>query len=123
MIIKPGREPTPPGEWEVDSDGKRFRFDGRCIEYEPTIQTSAGTVTLQQLKDMQAREKDKPAYVPESKPPAKSCPLETGMHSNCKMDACAWFVEGRCAQKCPHPAAGKKCPYKGTNCTNSCAMR
>lgn len=123
MIFDKDRKPTPPGEWEVDSNGKRFRFDGRCIEYEPTIQTSAGTLTRQQLEAMHAREKGKPTSAPIQGPSFKTCPLKTGMHSNCTKADCAWYTPEGCAMRCPHPAAGKKCPYKNTACANDCAMR
>lgn len=123
MIFDKDRKPTPPGEWEVDSDGKRFRYDGRCVEYEPTILTSNGTLTQQQLADMNARKKTEPAFVPTSELPVKSCPFKTGLRSNCTMGDCAWYTSEGCAQKCPRPAAGKKCPYKNTACTYNCALR
>ncbi len=122
MIIDKDREPTPPGEWEVDSDGKRFRFDGRCIEYEPTITTANGTLTRCQLAEMNAR-KEKPGRSPVEEPPAKSCPFKTGMRANCIKDDCAWYTAAGCAMNCPHPAAGRKCPYKHTICVYDCALR
>lgn len=122
-MIDIDRQPTPPGEWEVDSSGRRFRYDGRCIEYEPTITTSHGTVTQRQLAAMNAREKEKPTFIPPKFQPVKICPFKTGMRANCDKEACAWFTDVGCAQKCPHPAAGKKCPYKHTACAYDCALR
>ncbi len=112
-----------PGEWEVDGNGKRFRFDGRCIEYEPTVITTCGTITQRQLDDLNARkkEKQKPVYKPPE--PSKTCPLKSGMYANCDKEACAWYTATGCAQTCPHPATGKKCPYKHTACTYDCALR
>lgn len=122
MIIDKDRKPTPPGEWEVDSNGKRFRYDGRCIEYEQTITTSCGTVTRSQLEAMNAREK--PAFTPPAwGPPAKICPFKDGAQRFCGKGDCAWYVEGKCAAKCPSPNTGKKCPHTNTNCVNNCALR
>lgn len=116
-------QPTPPGEWEVDSNGKRFRFDGRCIEYEPLIITNHRTLTQRQLAAMNAREKDKPAFTFTPPAPSKTCPFKGDGTFLCDKEACAWFTEGGCAQTCPHPAASKKCPYKHTACDYDCALR
>lgn len=122
MIITDGLQPS--DEWQTDANGKRFRYDGRCIEYEPTITTTHGTITQRQLHDMNAREKAKSAsFTPPAFPSVKRCPFKTGMQTSCDGEACAWHTEGRCAQTCPHPAAGKKCPYKHTACVYDCALR
>ena len=123
MIIDKDRKPTPLGEWEIDSDGRRFRYDGRCIEYESTITTSHGTLTMNQLRQMNERETEKPALSPAKFPSVKHCPLKTGAHTACDGGGCAWFTSEGCSMKCPHPAAGKKCPYTHTTCTNNCALR
>lgn len=124
MIIGKGREPTPPGEWEIDRDGRRFRYDGRCIEYEPTITTSFGTLTQRQLHEMNAREKkEEQTFVPARLQPTQSCPFKTGACSNCTEGDCAWYTSEGCAMKCPHPAAGKKCPYTHIKCADDCAMK
>lgn len=115
--------PPEPGEWEVDSSGKRFRRVGGCIEYEPTILTSHGTLTQRQLAEMNARAKDKPSFVPVQTEPPKDCPFKRGVHTNCDKEACAWYTGDRCAEKCPHPAPGKKCPYKNTACADDCALK
>lgn len=115
--------PPEPGEWEVDSNGKRFRRVGGCIEYEPTILTSHGTLTQRQLAEMNARAKDKPPFVPVQTEPPKDCPFSGGIDTKCTKTACAWYVEGKCAQICPHPETGKKCPHKRTACTADCALR
>lgn len=121
-MIDIDRQPTPPGEWETDEYGRRFRYDGRCIEYEPIITTSHGTVTMKQLASMNAREKGK-AVTPPAFEPTKYCPFKTGVSTRCTKDDCAWFTEGKCAQSCPHPATGKKCPHNNTACKNDCALQ
>ena len=35
MIVTDELQPS--DEWQTDSDGRRFRYDGRCIEYEARI--------------------------------------------------------------------------------------
>lgn len=112
-----------PGEWQRDSSGKRFRRVGRCIEYEPTILTSHGTLTQAQLSDMNARAKDKPPFVPIQAEPPRDCPFKGGAHTDCDKEACAWYTGDGCVKKCPHPETGKKCPYKRTACTADCALR
>ena len=123
MSFGADREPTPPGEWETDSSGKRFRYDGRCIEYEQKIITSNGTLTQWQIADMSAREKQKPAFTYVEAPPPKRCPFKSGANTACSKEDCAWYTPEGCAMKCPHPAAGRKCPYKHTACTYDCALR
>lgn len=123
MIIDKDRKPTPPGEWEIDSGGKRFRYNGRCIEYEPRITTTHGTLTVNQLHQMNRREEEKSVFTPAVFPTVKRCPLKDGMSSNCDKDACAWYTSEGCSMKCPHPAAGRKCPYTHTACTHDCVMR
>lgn len=116
------RETPEYGPWEVDSNGKRFRRLGNCIEYEPTISTTFGDLTQRQLAEMNARAKDKPPFVPIQTEPTKYCPFKSGVHTNCDKEACAWYTEDGCAKKCPHPAPGKKCPYTKTSCANDCAL-
>ena len=123
MIIGKDRQPTPPGEWEVDENGRRFRYDGRCIEYETQVFTSHGTLTQRQLDAMNAREKEKPAFTYTPTPPPKSCPLKGGPGFLCSKEDCAWYTETGCAQTCPHPAAGRKCPHTNAKCTYTCALR
>ena len=123
MIIDNNRKPTPPGEWEIDTaSGRRYRFDGRVCEYEPTILTSNGTLTEQQLHQMNAAKKNQ-TFTPAVPEPSKNCPFKSGMQPKCDGEACAWYTATGCAQVCPHPAAGKKCPYKHAACAYDCALR
>lgn len=116
-------QPKSPGEgWEVDSNGKRFYFDGRCIVYETTVTTTHGILTQEQIDSGGTRRKEKPAFVAAEVPPAKYCPFKTGVRTNCDGEACAWYTETGCAQTCPHPTVGRKCPYKRTACTYDCAL-
>lgn len=116
-------ELTRPGEWKTDDCGRSYQYDGYCVEFEPKITTSHGTLTRRQLDALNAREKAKPAPTAVKFPSSKSCPFRTGMNKDCRREACAWFDGTGCAQSCPHPATGKKCPHNNYNCTNECALR
>lgn len=120
MIITDGLQPS--DEWQTGADGRRFHFDGRCVEYEPKIMTSTGTLTEEQLHRMNAA-KESRTFTPAPSEPSKRCPFKTGARKDCGKDDCAWWSGGKCAQSCPHPAAGRKCPHKGTVCTYDCALR
>lgn len=93
-------------------------------EFEEKILTSTGWVTRTQLEQMNA-EKMKKAPAAEWGPPSKRCPLKDGATRTCQKGGCAWYneAEGCCYMTCPHPAAGRKCPYTNAACTYDCAMR
>lgn len=98
----------------IDAHGKRYREVGRgCIEYAPTLVTSAGEVPIGTViyKKMQ------------EEPPAqrKDCPFQGGLYPQCKEDDCAFFKGGKC--KPGTAQAGKHCPLPAhLTCSDSCMM-
>lgn len=116
------KKETHPTAATVERAGRETACGAR-FPHEPTILTSHGTLTQRQLAEMNARAKDKPPFVPVQTEPPKDCPFKGGVHTNCDKEACAWYTGGRCAKKCPHPALGKKCPYKNTACADDCALK
>lgn len=97
----------------IDAHGKRYREVGRgCIEYAPTIVTSAGEVPMGTViyKKMQ------------EEPPAqrKDCPFQGGLYPRCTED-CSFYENGKC--KPGTATAGKRCPLPAhLTCGNTCAM-
>lgn len=98
----------------IDAHGKRYREVGRgCIEYAPTLVTSAGEVPIGTViyKKMQ------------EEPPAqrKDCPFQGGLYPQCKEDDCAFFKGGKC--KPGAAQAGRRCPFPAhLTCGDTCTM-
>ena len=97
----------------IDARGKRYREVGRgCIEYAPTLVTSAGEVPIGTViyKKMQ------------EEPPAqrKDCPFQGGLYPRCTED-CSFYKNGKC--KPGTAQAGKRCPLPAhLICGDTCAM-
>lgn len=97
----------------IDKHGKRYREVGQgCIEYAPTIVTSAGEVPAGTViyKKMQ------------EEPPAqrKDCPFQGGLYPRCTED-CSFYANGKC--KPGTATAGKRCPLPAhLTCGDTCAM-
>lgn len=98
----------------IDAHGKRYREVGRgCIEYAPTLVTSAGEVPIGTVIYKKMREE----------PPAqrKDCPFQGGLYPQCKEDDCAFFKGGKC--KPGTAQAGKLCPLPARlTCGDSCSV-
>ena len=98
----------------IDEHGKRYREVGRgCIEYAPTLVTSAGEVPIGTViyKKMQ----DEPTAQ------RKDCLFQGGLYPQCKEDDCAFFKGGKC--KPGTVSAGKRCPLPAhLTCSDSCMM-
>lgn len=112
----------------IDEHGKRYREVGRgCIEYAPTITTTAGEVPAGTVIT-------KPAS---QKPPviqSKNCPFKGDLYARCT-ENCAFFAadsgcnlgEAQAGKRCPLPArltCGDSCMmYKDGRCTVFAAER
>ena len=98
----------------IDEHGKRYREVGRgCIEYAPTLVTSAGEVPIGTVIYKKMREE----------PPAqrKDCPFQGGLYPQCKEDDCAFFKGGKCRPGAAQ--AGRHCPFPAhLACGDNCAM-
>lgn len=94
-------------------------------EFEEKILTSTGWVTRTQLDQMNAEKlkKMKSPHTPEFGPPSKRCPYKSGADKSCDGERCAWYVMDKCAQTCPNPSAGRRCPVRGDKCMLDCALR
>lgn len=131
---KPQEEPEV-GEWQYDSNGKKFRKVGHTIEYAMTINTAhAGTVYADELPEVQKRMKEqeekqrKEAQEAAKKKPDKDCPFKVakgGMHCRCDQD-CAFFEDAACiiASTATQPTEDTKdkyCPLARI-CRETCAL-
>ncbi len=110
-------------DWKTDSNGKRYRdivqFGINVREYEPTITTTEGTFTEEQLKTL------KRDPVPLPKAINKRCPFRSGITVNCYGDDCALYKNG-CTlariRKSGNDTNGKRCPFTGSGCAKDCAL-
>lgn len=97
-----------------DAHGKRYREVGRgCIEYAPTLVTSAGEVPIGTViyKKMQ----EEPTVQ------RKDCPFSGSLYPKCKEDDCVFFKGGKCRPGMA--AAGKLCPLPARlTCGDACAV-
>lgn len=134
-MIRPQEEPVP-GEWQYDSLGRKYRKIGKgCIEYAPTIQTTAGTVYLDELEEHNKRRKEHTEKrIQEAREAIKNakterdCPFKLGkavMHKSCDK-SCVFYEDTSCvlASTDSKPIENIKdsyCPIART-CTDKCAM-
>jgi len=100
----------------------------KIVEHEPIIITTAGAMTQAQLdafnkerREFEAEARAKELSRDQERTAEGSCPLSTGVDTRCRMDKCAWYTGEGCAQVCPHPAQGKRCPYSKVACAADCA--
>lgn len=132
---KPREEPVP-GEWKYDSLGRKYREIGKgCIEYAPTIQTTAGTVYLDELEEHNKRRKEHTEKrIQEAREAVKKadtrrdCPFKLAkavIHKSCDK-SCVFYEDTACifASIDSTPTRNTKdrpCPI-ARKCTDKCAM-
>lgn len=109
------------GEWEVGSDGRRFRRIGNCIEHEPEITLGGVSVPVsmadqyrQRLKESEERARQKELMEKKS---LGSCPFKRGL--KCSMQ-CAFYSDLGC-MKSPE-TKGRSCPISGYKCAEDCML-
>ena len=97
----------------IDERGKRYREVGRgCIEYAPTIVTSAGEVPAGTVIHKRMQE--------EPTAQRKDCPFKGGIYPRCT-DDCTFLVGDMC--KPGTAQSGKRCPLPARlTCGDSCMM-
>lgn len=107
-------------EWEIDKSGRRYRRIGNCVEYEPTILTTAGTMTESQRKKFAEGAKNKKGLValPEQKKP-KLCPFRG--FKGCRSD-CILFSGDGCSMGESVNPSGRYCPVVRKNCVHECVF-
>lgn len=107
----------PPGPWEIDENGRRFRRVGHgCIEYPMQITTSYGTFDADNM----------PAPPKEIEPPHPKSWGKCPFVSKCTSQ-CALYGETGCALVTGEGAnTGKHCPFGDRqnifSCTKDCAL-
>lgn len=98
--------------WMVDSNGKRYRKVGNIIEYEPTIMTTNGVVSMERVGETVRTE-------PLKQEKLMLCPLKDLL----KCDPRCVFRSG---ERCTFGEHGEKpgdlCPFTGTKCSIQCAL-
>ena len=129
------QEETEVGEWQYDSNGKKFRKVGNVIEYAMTINTAnAGTVyaddlpkTNKKLKE-QAEQRLKKSNEALKKKPDKNCPFKVakgGANVLCD-ENCSFYEDEACiitktASQPKEDTKDKYCPIARV-CNENCAM-
>lgn len=127
-------ENATPGEWQYDSMGRKFRKVGHTIEYAPTIQTSHGTVYMDELADHNKRMKEQSAkrikelQEQQAAEPSKDCPFKkakNGIHTLCDRD-CVFFEDTTCilasvGRPPTTDTKGSYCPI-ARMCNENCAL-
>ena len=88
---------------------------------EEKIMTRVGWVTRTQLEQMHKESGTSPP--PVDIPPSKQCPYKSGVNRACDGEKCSWYVLDKCAQTCPNPSAGRRCPIRGDKCILDCGLR
>jgi len=103
-------------------------MEQRYVEHEATVITGMCAVKESQVKGLSERQRAFEEKIMQEelrgaqrRAAAGTCPLSTGADAHCKLDACAWYTGTGCAQGCPHPATGKKCPVNNNVCAADCA--
>ena len=107
--------------------GRFYRVYGTSREYEPTITTTAGTMTQSEYEAMKNSEVV-PGRIEDKRPKVKHCPVRG---QSCIGDACALFFEGECHYIKPgsgenvRDTYGLHCPLSKNfgMCRNSCMLR
>ena len=118
------------GAWETDELGRRFRRIGNCIEYEPTITTSNGTVRASALASHnEAMAKvGLNAEATAEKPTSTICPFKRGMSNRCDGERCAMYMDGCALRKLAtglhaKETRGQRCPFLvGGACIQKCEL-
>ena len=107
---------------ETDSQGRRFRRVGDCIEYEPVIMTTRGSLTQTQLQTAQKTAPEKIVTV--KRQPEKTCPFKSQYNLKCDR-GCQWYSGSECllrSQESSSDTALKKCPVSHRTCLPDCVM-
>ena len=118
-------------EWKYDSMGRKYRKVGSCIEYAATIQTTSGTVYVDDLDEHnkrikeQAKQRIRSLKEASQKEPDTDCPFKgNSLHPRCKSN-CAFYREGcifaSMGSKPTVDTKGKFCPFSGT-CRETCTL-
>lgn len=96
----------------------------KIVEFEEKILTSTGWVTRTQLDQMNAKKrKEIPSLTVGDTLPSKQCPYKSGANRACDGERCSWYVLDKCAQTCPNPNVGRRCPICGDKCQLNCGLR
>ena len=107
--------------WQTDANGQRFRWDGKIKEYMPTIRTTAGTLTAEQLAAYNAQQHQQTT---QEQATGRVCPIKNGIDCAC-IAACALF-DGGCRiarRKAKYGTDGRKCPVQPSqNCRVDCGF-
>lgn len=129
-MIPPRPEPKP-GKWqtEVNRYGgvRRYRIVGGVKEYEMDVMTTHGTLTQSQLDTYNNdTHRDKKTHL-ETEPAKKSCPLLSGMKTDCTREKCAAYFGGGCTLsrgKAGRDTRGLQCPVSKYHypCREDCAL-
>ena len=124
------REKPEQGEWQTDSNGKRYRMVGNYKEYEMEINGMPQSIFLASQKAQ--KERDKARYAQEQIKAAERaaqrryCPYRDGMYTDCIRENCALFADGcTLARLTPSmDTVGLQCPFSRyrQKCRKDCAM-
>lgn len=111
-------------DWLTDSNGKKYRTDGRVKEYEMIIQTSYGMIPESMLKETNLKQmKDKMFEATRafeaSKQKKVTCPLRDMLECN---KECVFFNGGKCVYGTKQAKAAGFCPLSRRTCNENCAM-
>lgn len=121
------------GEWQVDENtGERYRMVGQhCKEYEKILIIDGFSVPESQLEEFhkqrkKAEEEHRRRMLAESHIPTYNCPFETGLHTECKRDRCAVYMDGCLLRNnLSSPAKDTKgllCPFSNLSCRTDCTF-
>lgn len=135
-MSKKQREEPIMGAWEYDSTGRKFRRFGNSIEYAPTIQTTYGTVYVDDLEahnkrikeQEEQRRKEQQAQAVKIEPKGL-CPFKVSrndIHTHCVRD-CIFFDDVDCIlartdTKPTKDTKDKYCPMIARPCFADCAL-
>lgn len=130
MMIPPRPEPEP-GEWKTETDKygavRRYRITGGIKEYEAEIITTHGTMGKTQLDTYNHTAHPDTKTHLDREEPAKSCPLLSGMKTDCTREKCAAYFGGGCTLsrgKAGRDTRGLQCPISKYHypCREDCAL-
>ena len=106
------------GEWQVDKDGRRFRYVGEhCKEYEQEITTTFGKYPVGHVPTPEKADRDYTWL--DKREDVKTCPFKR--RNRCRED-CVFRYGNGCG--IGHGVVGKSgiCPFSGVSCDNGCAL-
>jgi len=118
-------------EWQVDSNGQKYRMNGFIREYEMKVRIDGIDIPESQVEDYNRRKQaaQKKRFERQRVEHNRHCPFRDGVNTDCVQDKCALYQDGcmlgELADELPRKETeGRQCPFNKyhSNCRKDCAL-